>query len=70
MFEFSPGKPVRLSETTRVPGLSLFRHRSVQEQNMPQLCHPKNSPTCHLRAENPLTFPSLVPDARVFCFNL
>lgn len=48
MFEFSPGKPLSLSEATCVPGLSLFSHRTVQKQNihqlsavcedMPQLC--------------------------------
>lgn len=37
MFEFSPGKPLSLSETTCVPGLSLFRHRTVQKQNIHQL---------------------------------
>lgn len=32
MFEFSPGKPLSLSETTCVPVLSLFRHRTVQNR--------------------------------------
>lgn len=36
MFEFSPGKPLSLSETTCVPGLSLFRYRMVQKQNIHQ----------------------------------
>lgn len=40
MFEFSSGNPLSLSETTCVPALSLFRHRTVQKQNIHQLSIP------------------------------
>lgn len=36
MFGFSPGKLPSPSKTTRVPGSSPFRHRTVQKQNIHQ----------------------------------